>query len=140
MGSPVICEDLYQFRFLSDLKAAPDGRHAVFTVTQAQEEENGYAQGLWLMELPGGKARQLTAGKDEKGTFWLDGETLVFSSARGGSKDRGQSAWYQISLSGGEAEPYLELEGKVQSLKRLADGRFLFVENRTVQELSLIHI
>lgn len=136
MGSPVICEDLYQFRFLSDLKAAPDGRHAVFTVTQAQEEENGYAQGLWLMELPGGKARQLTAGKDEKGTFWLDGETLVFSSARGGSKDRGQSAWYQISLSGGEAEPYLELEGKVQSLKRLADGRFLFVENRTVQEAA----
>lgn len=134
MENQVICEDLYQFRFLSDLKVAPDGRHAVFTVAQAKEEENGYTQGLWLMELPDGKARPLTAGKDEKAAFWLDAETIVFSSGRGGSQGGSQSAWYQIRPFGGEAEPYLNLDGKVQSLKRLADGRFLIVENRTAQE------
>lgn len=127
MKQKVVPEDLYRFRFLSDLKLSPDGRRAVFSVAQAREEQNDYAQGLWLMELADEKTRRLTAGLDEKSAFWLDEQTVVFSSSRA---HKNGAAWYQIRIDGGEATPYLEPKIKAQSLQRLADGRFLCTENR----------
>lgn len=117
-------EDLYEFRFLSDLAASPDGKRLLFCETRAAEEAPFYRSGLWLLDLPTGEARALTEGVDEKGAFWLDDETAAFQSARDGEKGR----WYKISVRGGEAEPFLAPEGRVRGIKKLAGERFLLTE------------
>ena len=84
-------EDLYAFRFLSDLKASPDGKYLLFTETRAAEEAPYYRSGLWLVEPETQKVRPLTSGVDEKGAFWLDEDTVVFRSARDQEKGEQKS-------------------------------------------------
>ena len=114
---PIIYEDLYQFQFVSDLKMAPDGKHATFTVTRADEDKNGYKSGIWLLNVESGDYFPLTAGEDEKGAFWLDEETVIFSTGRDKEKGVKKSQWYQINIHGGEAKLYVAIEGGSRWLK-----------------------
>ena len=123
---PITYEDLYEFRFVSDIKLSPDGAYGVFTVTQADKDKNGYASCLWLLDTAEKAVRPLTEGVDEKGAFWLDESHLAFATTR--EKKDNTSRWYRMSIHGGEAEPYLDLPGRVGSLKSYRDGGYLYSE------------
>lgn len=127
-------EDLYAFRFLSDLKASPDGKYLLFTETRAEEEEPYYRSGLWLVEPETQKVRPLTSGVDEKGAFWMDEDTVVFRSARDQEKGEQKSRWYKISIHGGEAATFLELEGQIRDLRKLGDTTYLVTEEVWARE------
>ena len=101
--------DILTYRFLSNLKYAPDGKHAAFVLAQADREENCYERCLYLWD--GAEVRRLTSvGKE--GTFeWENGGALLFPAVRSAKeKKRAEAgepftAWYRLSLSGGEALP-----------------------------------
>ena len=122
--------DLYRFSFLSDVLFAPDGAHAVFSKHHADEEKNGYKSELWLLNCADDSFRRLTTGGDEKGAFWLDESTVVFSAAREKKPDKKGSRWYRIRIDGGEAEFFFETEEKVSSIKPIGSDKYLALSSQ----------
>lgn len=122
---PVGYSDLYEFNFLSDIVYAPDGKHAVFTKTVASEEKNGYQSELWILDTASGAYKRLTSGGDERGAFWLDGETVAFSTGRDKKPEKKGSQWFKIAITGGEAEKFLEVEARVTAIAPMGLGKYL---------------
>ena len=50
MAQQLQLKDFLDYRFLSQPKYAPDGKHAAFVVANANEEENCYEHRLWLWD------------------------------------------------------------------------------------------
>ncbi len=127
--------DFLEYRFLSGLEPSPSLRHAVFTVSQADYEENGYRHNLWLYDAQTKQIRQLTAMDKENNAFWLDGSTLVFPSMRDKKcKERVEKgeAWtifYAIDIHGGEAKEYMRLPLTVTKAFPAGENKFVFVVN-----------
>ena len=130
----IVYQDLYQFHFLSDVVFSPDGAHAVFTKSVADEKKNGYCSELWLLDPATGDHRRLTNGGGERGAFWLDDKTVVFSANREKDSEKKTSLWYKIAIDGGEAEKFLEIPEKASNLKSLGGGKWVLVANRPCEE------
>ena len=129
----VIYEDLYSFRFPSDAVISPDGAHAVFVLSRADEKKNGYCSELWLMDMTTGEHRRLTNGGDERGPFWLDARTVAFSTGRDKEPEKKSAQWFKISIDGGEAEKFLEIEDKISSLKPIGNGKYIVLSSQNCE-------
>ncbi len=121
----VTYQDLYEFNFLSDVSYSPDGKHALFAKHNACEDKNGYRSYIWLLDSESGETKQLTFGGDEKGAKWLDNETIVFTSNRGGKGKAPKTDYYKLSLEGGEAQPFFTIPERAVSAEPMGDGKFL---------------
>ena len=105
--------DLFDYRFLSALQYAPDGKTAAFVVSNCNQEENGYESRLWLYD--GKELRQLTDLGTEKSFIWEDEYHLLFPAVRSqAEKKRRESgeqftAYYRLDIRGGEALPAFTL-------------------------------
>ena len=127
-------EDLYSFRFVSAPAWSPDGKRAVFALSQANKESNGYDSDLWLWD--GSGCRKLTSSRDVKSALWLDEDRLLFASARdrktgpaafAAKKDKSPStSFYSLDLRGGEAQKYMELPFAVLDIKKMSGESFAF--------------
>jgi len=126
----VVYSDLYRFDFLSDVVYSPDGAHAVFAKHNADEEKNGYVSELWLLDTDDDTVRRLTTGGDEKGAFWIDDKTVVFSTGRNRKPEQKGSQWYKIRIDGGEAEPFLEIEEKISAIKPLCGDKYVVLSSQ----------
>ncbi|MBR0139613.1 MAG: S9 family peptidase, partial [Firmicutes bacterium] len=119
-------EDLYLFNFLAAPQWAPGGKKAVFTVSKAVEETNGYVSDLWLWE--DGSAKKLTSSKDVRSAVWLDDDRLIFASARDPktkealAKNEALTVFYCLDLRGGEASEYMRLPLFVMDIKKTDEG------------------
>lgn len=103
---PIELADLFKFKRVSDPQVAPDGRHAVYVVSEVLWDENRTQSDLWLVDTATGAARALTSTpRNERSPRWSpDGQWLAFESNRGGD--------YQIWLlpmAGGEARQLTSL-------------------------------
>ncbi len=107
---PVTAHDLYRLQSAGDLALSPDGRRAVFVVTQIDSAENRYERDLWTARTDGTDARRLTwtrsAAMASPG-FSPDGRSLAFVTRRG---DRPAQLWILPLAEGGEAWPLTDLE------------------------------
>ena len=107
---------------------SPDGRYLAFTVTTADQNENGYKNNLWLKKEAEDQARQITfSGKD--GMFlWQDAETLLFASMRtedDAAKDlREKTCFYRLNVTGGEAHKAFEIEKTVKFIHQVKPGLY----------------
>lgn len=122
----VAVEDLYRFVFVSDAAFSPDGKHIAYLRHRADRGGNCYHSALWLMDA-GGENQILLAEKGEVKSFlWLDDDTLLFVSQRGEKKDPEKPATdcWAISVSGGEARPYMSLPLKAEELRPAGQDRF----------------
>ncbi len=126
----VVYEDLYKFHFLSDINISPDGKHAVFTRTQASEEKNGYVFELWLLDTAAGTYHKLTNGGKERGGFWLDNETVAFTANRDDKPDPKSTTWYKINIHGGEAEKWLTIADRISTIKPLGAGKYVLTASK----------
>lgn len=125
--APVTREDLFQFRFLSGAALSPDGQWAAYVVNQADREENCYHSSIWAVNLSTKENRLLAARGEAKAPVWLDSTTLLFASGRDQSGEDGKkaTAYYRISLNGGEAQPAMTIPVKVERLAKMAGGVWL---------------
>lgn len=103
---PIELADLFKFKRVSDPQVAPDGRHAVYVVSEVLWDENRTQSDLWLVDTATGAARALTSTpRNERSPRWSpDGQWLAFESNRSGD--------YQIWLlpmAGGEARQLTSL-------------------------------
>src|SRR5437762_2409262 len=93
-------EDLYRIKSLSDAHISPDGKSVVYVVTETDLARAKRIGHIWLMDIDGANARQLTyAAKGESSPrFSPDGKSLLMISSRDGAPNL-----YIIPVNGGEA-------------------------------------
>ena len=118
-------KDFLKYKFLSNVKYAPDGKRAAFVVSNCVEEENCYESRLWLYD---GGLRQLTDLGKETTFLWEDENHLLFPAVRSAaekkraeSKDRFTS-YYRLDLRGGEALPAFTLPFAASHLEKVPGG------------------
>lgn len=124
-------KDLYNYRFLSGVTAAPAGERAAFVVKQAREETNDYSSDIYLYEA--GRIRRLTGDGKSGAPLWEDENHILFPAMRE-EKDRERakngerfSVWYRLDIRGGEARKAFELPVPCGSMTRLNEKLWFFV-------------
>lgn len=103
---PIQFDDLMSMRRLGDFDLSPDGRWALFTVTNVDLEDNLRTPHLWMIPLSGGMERPLTASYagEHDGRFSPDNKQILFISARDGSPQVYLATFY--TAIGAIAEPH----------------------------------
>ncbi len=83
---PMQFEDLMKMRRLGDIDISPDGKWALFTVTDADLERNTRTPHLWVVPVKGGEEKPVTASVagESRGRFSPDGKQILFLSPRDG--------------------------------------------------------
>lgn len=121
---PVVREDLFQFHFVSEVSLSPQKEWAAYVVNQADKDENCYHSSVWAVNRKTRENRFLAGRGEAKSPLWLDGETLLFASGRDQEKEKAKNAtaYYKISVTGGEALPFMTVPVKVEKLKRMGAG------------------
>ena len=120
-------KDFLQYKYLSNVKYAPDGKKAAFIVSQCNEEENSYESRLWLYD---GELRQLTDLGKENRYFWENEQTILFPAVRSADekkradKHENFTSYYRLDLRGGEALHAFTLPFAATWIKKLPNGAY----------------
>jgi dipeptidyl aminopeptidase/acylaminoacyl peptidase len=82
---PLVPEDLFRFRFITDVQLSPDGALAAYVIRTADRERDRYRSAIWIVPLDGGAPSQLTSGENEDllPRWSPDGRRIAFVSDRG---------------------------------------------------------
>ena len=136
-------DDFTRFKFLSDLKYSPDGRHAGFVVHRLDLEDNKYLSNIWIYNVDGDGYFQLTSFDEENGYEWLNDDTILFTGNRN-PKDKKRlengepiTRLYEISIHGGEATEISSINMKVTAVLPAREKLYLFTAQFSPYEKNL---
>jgi dipeptidyl aminopeptidase/acylaminoacyl peptidase len=135
---PLTALDLYHLRTAGQVALSPDGRRAVYVVTEVDSAANRYRRDLWIANTAGGvEPRRLTwTGSAALGSpaFSPDGRQLAFAAAR----ENGRAQLWILPLAeGGEAWPLTALPTGTGGPVWSPDGRRIaFTSSLTPDELA----
>ena len=101
-GRPMVPEDLFRIRFVSDPQLHPDARRVAFVVTTLSEARDEYLSTIWVVDVDGGEPRPFTRGprRDTAPRWSPDGRWLAFVSER---EKKGKGQLHVMPADGGEA-------------------------------------
>ena len=91
-------DEFLNYHFLSNLQLSPNAHKAAFVVSKSNEDRDGYAAGIWTVDLQTKACRPLTAGKDERSFLWMDDETILFASKRNSKREEVDSTYTQLKV------------------------------------------
>ncbi|HEU5367668.1 MAG TPA: S9 family peptidase, partial [Ktedonobacterales bacterium] len=116
-------EDTWAFRLVTEMRLAPDGRCAAFTLETQDKELNEKRSAIWLLDRSTGEARQFSSGaKQDSSPRWsADGRWLAFLSDREGEKSQ---VWV-MDTDGGEARKLTNMKNGVSDLCWSPDGAWI---------------
>lgn len=116
-------EDVILLHRIGAPALSPDGKHAVFSVTEPSYDSAQNVSDLWIVPTDGSSpARKLTntKGGESGATFSPDGKTLAFSARRDGDE---VPQIYLLPLEGGEARRLTTISSGASSPKFRPDGK-----------------
>jgi len=116
-------EDVWLLHRIGAPALSPDGKHAVFSVTEPSYDAALNVSDLWIVPTDGSSpARKLTnsRGGESGATFSPDGQTLAFSARREGDE---AEQIYLLPLAGGEARRLTNIATGAGSPKFRPDGK-----------------
>lgn len=123
-------DDLMNYKFLSGIAVSPSGKKAVFIGKQANRKENSYDSWIYIVDFCTKEVRQLTSFGAEKNVLFDDENTILFATRRREEDKPGEgkekTAFYRLSLNGGEAFRAFELPYAVDEIKKISDGIYGF--------------
>src|SRR5712692_7983274 len=112
-------DDMIRMHRIAEAQVSPNGKWAAYTVATPDMEANRNASNVWLAQVSGGEAIQLTqSGHDSSPAWSPDGKTIAFLSSRSGN-----SQVYLLSLEGGEAHEFTRLSTGADLVKWSPDGK-----------------
>jgi len=124
--APLSVDTLYKLERIGGLSLAPDGRHAVCSVTGFSMDKNQGTTSLWLLPTDRAAPRRLTVCGDKDGQpAWSPrGDRIGFVAKREpqGRKD-GTPQFYVIPADGGEARRCSDFAPGIEAYKWLPDGQ-----------------
>ena len=128
---PMMPEDLYQIKTVSDPQVSPDGKWIAFTISIPDLEGNNFNSDIWIMPFSGGKPIQLTRSpKADHSPRWSpDGKGIAFISSRDGVANI-----YLIRVSGGEAKKITSSQTNLYSPLWSKDGKHIICGSRVMSE------
>jgi dipeptidyl aminopeptidase/acylaminoacyl peptidase len=121
---PMGLVDLLNIPRLSEPQLSPDGKHVLFTRSDADWKTGRRVTHIWRATVPGGDSVQLTSGSDgESGPRWSpDGKAIAFVAKRG---DNEFAQIYLLPGDGGEARPLTSHASGVSDITWKPDGSSL---------------
>jgi dipeptidyl aminopeptidase/acylaminoacyl peptidase len=126
-GRPLTVADFAAFRDVSDPHLSPDGAWVLYSVKQADLEEDKSHTHLWMTSYDGSESLQLTFGKGSESTpkWSADGSKIAFLSSRGSDDDHTE-IWV-MSRRGGEAQKVGSFKSDVEDYAWSPDGKRMAV-------------
>ena len=121
---PIGIRDFLGYKYLSNVKYAPDGKRAAFVVSNCNEDENCYESRLWLYD---GAFRQLTDLGKEARYIWEDVNTILFPAVRSADEKKRAEKKEQFTsfdLRGGEAIHAFTLPFPAHWIRKLPCGAY----------------
>ena len=121
-------EDVFLLHRIGAPALSPDGRLAVFSVTEPSYDSAQNVSDLWIVPTDGSSpARKLThtKGGESGAMFSPDGKTLAFSARRDGDE---APQIYLLPLEGGEARRLTTISTGASSPKFRPDGKAVLFE------------
>jgi dipeptidyl aminopeptidase/acylaminoacyl peptidase len=121
-------EDIFLMKRVGGPSLSPDGRWAVFSLTEPSYTEADQASDLWIVPTDGSaEPRRLTNTKGgEGGVAWSpDGRRIAFSARREG--DDASQIYLLDVAQGGEAQRFTNLATGAGSPRWRPDGRALLI-------------
>lgn len=112
-----------EFSYGHSPKLSPKEDYVIYSVSNADLEDNNYKTNLYAYNIGEGSTFQLTASNKDSSFIFLDDYTILLSSSRD-KKDK-KSSFYKLSLKGGEASHLFDLDLAVSKIIKLEDGKFL---------------
>lgn len=121
--------DVFSFKRVGDPAISPDGKLAVFSVTEPDYDPAKQSSDLWIVPTDGSaEPRKITftRGGESGATFSPDGKWLAFSAKRDGDD---ASQIYLLPLEGGEARRVTSISTGADSPKFRPDGKAILFES-----------
>lgn len=117
--------DLLEVPDLDDPRLSPDGERVVFVRGDADWEENRAVRHLWLAEIDGDTAVQVTTGEHgESSPRWSpDGTRIAFLAKRG---EQEHPQVHLLPTGGGEARQLTEHPTPPSSIQWSPDGEWIY--------------
>jgi dipeptidyl aminopeptidase/acylaminoacyl peptidase len=122
-------QDLYELRWVMDVRLSPDGARVAYVVCEIDRESNEYVSSIWSM--PTGEAAEptrITSGpKRDLDPRWSpDGRWIAFTSNRSDEDEQ----LYVIPAEGGDARKLTNLPEEVAEVAWSPDGRAIAFASR----------
>ncbi len=121
-------EDVWLLHRIGAPALSPDGKHAVFSVTEPSYDSAQTVSDLWIVPTDGSSpARKLTntKGVESGATFSPDGKTLAFTARRDGDE---ADQIYLLPLEGGEARRLTNVSTGVSGPHFRRDGKAILFQ------------
>lgn len=126
---PITHEDVWLFKRIGSPAVSPDGKWAVFSVTEPSYEKEEQVSDLWLVPTDGGVLpRRLTSTADsEAGVSWSkQGDKIAFTAKRG--KDKVKQVYVMTMTGPGEAQRVTDFPLSCSRPQFTPDGKSLVFE------------
>ena len=126
---PITHDDVWTLRRLGAPKVSPDGKRAVFSVTEPSYDKDKQVSDLWLVPTDGSAPpRRLTSTPgSESGVAWSpQGDKLVFTAKRG--KDKVNQIYVMDMTGPGEAQKVSDFPLPCSGPQFSPDGKSILFE------------
>ncbi len=112
-------EDFYRIKGVSEVQISPDGKTAVYVVSTSDLPRAKRASHLWVMDVDGKNARQLTTQSAFSPTFLPDGR-ISFLAVKDGSVNL-----FVVPVTGGEWQQLTKISTGISDYRWSRDGKLL---------------
>jgi len=126
-------DDFLKYKFISNFLFSPNGETGAFVVHESDLEENKYNSNIWTIDRKTKKIKKLTSLNEEKSFIWLDNNIIIFRANRDKkiqkkvSEGETWTSFYQIDISGGEAQKFVDIPMNVSQIKPITKSLFVIV-------------
>ena len=124
---PMSIVDLINVSSIGSPRLSPDGNFILYTLSEANWDENKRISHIWRVDKDGKNKLQMTQGENgESSPSWSpDGDSFAFISKRG-SDDEEKNQIYLISNHGGEATKLTNHHTSVSNIQWSPDGKNIY--------------